>query len=53
MSDYNKFLERSRKRRERVAKLLAQGLKADDVAKRMGVSRQRIVQIAKACRTAA
>lgn len=53
MSDYARFLQRSRKRREKVARLKAQGMSLVKIARRMGITPQRAGQLAKACRTAA
>ena len=45
--DYKKLLEKYRKRREEVKRLLDSGLTAIEVARRMRISRQRVYQILK------
>lgn len=53
MSEYARFLERSRKRRQKVASLKAQGMSLVQIARRMGITPQRAGQLAKAaCRAA-
>ena len=52
MSEYARFLERSRKRREKAARLQAQGMSLVKIARKMGITPQRAGQLAKAYRTA-
>lgn len=48
MSEYARFLERSRRRREKVANMQAQGMSLVQIAKRMRITPQRAGQLAKA-----
>ncbi len=52
MSDYEKFLERARKRRQKMERLRAKGMTFEAIAQKLGISRQRVSQIAKSFRTA-
>ena len=44
---YKRFLANARRRRETIAKLLAGGATQAQVAKKMGISRQRVAELAR------
>ena len=48
MSDYNRFVERARKRRELAASLAAQGKSFVEIARKLRISPQRAGQLVKA-----
>jgi len=43
--DYDKQLKVWKRRREKVAALLASGVRRKDIAKRLGITRQRLSQL--------
>ena len=45
--DYEKFMEEARARNKNVAQWLAEGMSQSEIARKIGVSRQRIQQLAK------
>lgn len=45
--DYEKFMEEARVRNKNVAQWLAEGMSQSEIARKIGVSRQRIQQLAK------
>ena len=42
---YKQFLDRSRRRRAKIARLAAQGISQAEIARRLGIKRQRVHQI--------